>query len=212
MPRQPWLTSAVWRFTHPVFVEGVTELRAVVDGLRAYGVPESDWRVNLAIARGLDYYTGTVYETFLADHRAIGSVCSGGRYDNLASLYSKATMPGVGISIGLTRLFYALQQAGEIDDSTSTVQVLVTQMDPALKTEYASIGRELREAGFNTEVHLESAKLGKQLAYADRIGARLAVIVGAREHDAGTVTVKDLRSGEQRSVERADLVDALRPA
>ncbi|MEE8602410.1 histidine--tRNA ligase [Euzebya tangerina] len=192
----------------PVFAEGVGELRTVAEGLTAYGIPESQWRINLAIARGLDYYTGTVYETFLTDHRGIGSVCSGGRYDDLASLYTKSTLPGVGISIGLTRLFYALDQAGLVADA-STVDVLVTQMDPALSAEYAGIGRDLRDAGLNTEVHLQPAKLGKQLAYADRIGARFAVILGSRELEEGVVTVKDLTTGGQESVPRGDLAAAL---
>ena len=186
----------------PVFAEGVAELRTVVEGLTAYGVPEDGWRINLAIARGLDYYTGTVYETFLTEHRGIGSVCSGGRYDDLASLYTKSRLPGVGISIGLTRLFYALEQAGIVTDGASTIQVLVTQMDPALKAEYLRLGRELRDAGLNTEVHLQPGKLGKQLAYADKVGARFAVIAGAREQADGVVTVKDLILGEQVQVPR----------
>lgn len=190
----------------PTFAEGLDELRTVVEGLQAYGVPEDRWRLNLAIARGLDYYTGTVYETFLTDHRGIGSVCSGGRYDDLASLYTRSRLPGVGISIGLTRLFYALEQAGIVGDGASTVQVLVTHMDPALKGEYLSLGRELREAGLNTEVHLQPGKLGKQLAYADKVGAHFAIIVGAREQADGMVTVKDLHSGQQTQVSRADAV------
>ncbi|WP_370327218.1 histidine--tRNA ligase [Euzebya sp.] len=193
----------------PTFAEGVAELRTVADGLAAYGIDESDWRIDLSIARGLDYYTGTVYETFLTDHRDIGSVCSGGRYDDLASLYTRSRLPGVGISIGLTRLFYALEQAGIVVDGPSTVEVLVTRMDPTLHAEYLAIGRALRDAGINTEVHLADAKLGKQLAYADRIGAATAVIMGAREHADGVVTVKDMASGEQTQVPRDGLVAAL---
>ncbi|CAN5132601.1 histidine--tRNA ligase [soil metagenome] len=185
-----------------VFLEGVAELRTVVEGLQGYGVPEADWRINLAIARGLDYYTGTVYETFLTEHRGMGSVCSGGRYDDLASLYTKSRLPGVGISIGMTRLFYALEQAGIVTDGPSTVHALVTQMDPSLTATYLGIGRELRDAGINTEVHLQPGKLGKQLAYADKVGARFAIIVGARELDEGVATVKDLWSGEQQTVAR----------
>jgi histidyl-tRNA synthetase len=188
------------------FAEGVGELRQVVDGLRAAGVPEDDWRLDLAIARGLDYYTGTVYETFLDAHRSLGSVCSGGRYDDLAGLYTKSRLPGVGISIGLTRLFYALEQAGVVGDGPSTVDVLVAQVDPALQAEHLALGRELRAAGLNVEVHLQPAKLGKQLAYADRIGAAHALILGAREHEAGVVTVKAMATGEQVQVPRADVV------
>ncbi len=195
----------------PVFAEGVAELRTVVEGLSDYGVPEASWRINLAIARGLDYYTGTVYETFLTDHRGIGSVCSGGRYDDLASLYTKSRLPGVGISIGLTRLFYALEQAGIVTDGPSTVEVLVAHMDPALKAEYLGLGRELREAGINTEVHLEASKMGKQLSYADRVGVRTVLIMGAREVAEGVVTVKDMATGDQVAVPRTDVVGHLRP-
>jgi histidyl-tRNA synthetase len=196
----------------PVFDEGVAELQTVVEGLQAYGVPESGigsagWRIDLSIARGLDYYTGTVYETFLTEHRGIGSVCSGGRYDDLASLYTKSRLPGVGISIGLTRLFYALEQADLVDDAASTVQVLVTQMDPDLKAAYLALGRDLRAAGLNTEVHLQPGKLGKQLAYADKVGVRIAVIMGAREAADGVVTIKDLLSGEQSQVPRDQVAD-----
>ncbi|WP_404325649.1 histidine--tRNA ligase [Aerophototrophica crusticola] len=129
------------------FRQGVAELREVVTALQAFGVPETHWRVNLSIARGLDYYTGTVYETFLTNHPGLGSVCSGGRYENLAGLYTKSKLPGVGISIGFTRLFYALEQAGIVQDGPSTVQVLVTQFDPSLMADYLAIGAELRAAG-----------------------------------------------------------------
>lgn len=196
--------------TDPTFVLGVSELRQVVAALNAFGVPETQWRVNLAIARGLDYYTGTVYETFLEGRREFGSVCSGGRYDNLASQYSASKLPGVGISIGATRLFYVLQQAGLMPDGESTVKVLVTQQDPALMADYLALAAELRGGGLATEIHFEAAKLGKQLKYADKAGIPYAVVVGASERDAGLVTVKHLASGEQASVARADLVAHLR--
>ncbi len=193
----------------PTFAEGLAELTEVVAALKAFGVPETHWRVNLAIARGLDYYTGTVYETFLTDHPGMGSVCSGGRYENLAGLYSKSRLPGVGISIGLTRLFYALEQAGIVQDGPSTVQALVTQFDPALMADYLAIGAELRAAGINTEIQLEPAKPKKQFAYADKAGIRFAVIMGPDEKAAGTVTVKDMVGGEQHSVPRSELAARL---
>lgn len=187
------------------FRQGVAELREVVAALQAFGVPETHWRVNLSIARGLDYYTGTVYETFLTDHPGLGSVCSGGRYENLAGLYTKSKLPGVGISIGFTRLFYALEQAGIVKDGPSTVQVLVTQFDPSLMADYLAIGAELRAAGVNTEIQLEPAKPKKQFAYADKAGIRYAVIMGPDEKARGEVTVKDMVSGEQHAVARGDL-------
>lgn len=194
----------------PTFAEGLAELTEVVEALKAFGVPETHWRVNLAIARGLDYYTGTVYETFLTDHPGLGSVCSGGRYENLAGLYTKSKLPGVGISIGLTRLFYALEQAGIVQDGPSTVQVLVTQFDPALMADYLAIGAELRAAGINTEIQLEPAKPKKQFAYADKAGIRFAVIMGPDEKAAGTVTVKDMVGGGQVTVPRGELAARLK--
>jgi len=193
----------------PLFALGVSELVQVVAALRAFKVPETHWSINLGIARGLDYYTGTVYETFLTDHPGVGSVCSGGRYDNLASQYTKSRLPGVGISIGLTRLFYVLCEAGIIQDGPSTTQVLVTQLDPALLAEYLSLGAELRAAGLNTEIHLEPAKLARQFKYADRAGIRFAVVMGSDEKAEGVVTVKDLVTGEQIRVPRGEVVARL---
>ncbi|MCC6625087.1 MAG: histidine--tRNA ligase [Deltaproteobacteria bacterium] len=198
------------RVEHPTFQLGVAELREVVAALRAFGVPADHWRPNLAIARGLDYYTGTVYETFLVGRREFGSVCSGGRYDNLASQYTSSRLPGVGISIGATRLFYVLQQAGLMPDGPSTVQVLVTQLEPALMPEYLALAALCRQGGINTEIHLEPAKLARQMKYADRAGIPLALVVGSNERDAGVVTVKHLGSGEQASVPRAELVAHLK--
>lgn len=192
------------------FALGVSELRQVVAALKAFKVPEDQWRVNLAIARGLDYYTGTVYETFLVGRREFGSVCSGGRYDNLASQYSNSKLPGVGISIGATRLFYVLQQAGLMPDGASTVQVLVTQQDPALMPEYLALAAELRTAGIAAEIHFEPAKLAKQLKYADKAGIPMALVVGSSERDAGVVALKLLASGEQLQIARADLIEAVR--
>jgi histidyl-tRNA synthetase len=192
---------------NPVFVQGVRELGEVVAALEAFGVPESSWSINLGIARGLDYYTGTVYETFLTDHPGMGSVCSGGRYDNLASQYTKSRLPGVGISIGLTRLFYVLSEAGLVAPGASTVKVLVTQFDPALLPEYLALAAELRASGVNTEIHLEPAKIARQFKYADRAGIPFAVVMGSDEMASGMVTVKDLRTGAQVSVPRGGLVE-----
>ncbi|MDG6348970.1 histidine--tRNA ligase [Luteimonas sp. 8-5] len=194
----------------PLFEEGRDELRQVLQQLRALGVPESRYALNLSIARGLDYYTGIVYETVLDAHPGIGSICSGGRYENLASHYSKSKLPGVGISIGLTRLFYQLQEAGIVATAESSVDVLVALMDDAMLADALALSQQLRAAGFNVETQLEPRKLARQLQYADRAGIRFAVIRGEDEAARGVVAVKDLRRGEQFEVAEAGLVAALR--
>lgn len=190
--------------------QGIAELREVLELVRAMGVPESAYALNLSIARGLDYYTGTVYETTLNDYPQIGSICSGGRYENLASHYTRSKLPGVGISIGLTRLFWQLREAGLLGPASSTVQVLVTQMDAAHLPHCLAIAGELRHAGFNTEVVMEASKLAKQFRYADRAGIRFVVVLGDVELAAGKVTVKDLRREDQFQVDRAELAATLR--
>lgn len=184
---------------------GVSELREVLELIRAMGVPESDVALNFSIARGLDYYTGTVYETTLDDYPQIGSICSGGRYDDLASQYSKSKLPGVGISIGLTRLFWQLREAGLVDTAASTVQVLVTQMEADSLPHCLAVANELRQAGLNTEVVMEASKLARQFRYADRAGIRFVVVLGGDEIAKGTATVKDLRRADQFEVASADL-------
>jgi len=190
--------------------EGVAELREVLELVRALGVPEADYALNFSIARGLDYYTGTVYETTLDDYPQIGSICSGGRYENLASHYTKSKLPGVGISIGLTRLFWQLREAGLLDTADSTVQVLVTQMDAEVLPHCLSLAHELRQGGLNTEVVMEPSKLAKQFKYADRAGIRFVAVLGEEEIAKGTVTVKDLRRADQFEVPRAELAQALK--
>ncbi len=192
------------------FDEGVAELRQVLELVRALGVPETHYAINLSIARGLDYYTGTVYETTLDDFPQIGSICSGGRYENLASHYTRSKLPGVGISIGLTRLFWQLREAGLVDTADSSVEVLVSQMDEARLPTYLALANELRAGGLNTEVQLEPRKLARQFQYADRAGIRFVVIVGEDEEARGVVSVKDLRRAEQFEVARADLARTLR--
>jgi histidyl-tRNA synthetase len=192
------------------FNQGIVELREVLQIIKAMGVPETHYAINLSIARGLDYYTGTVYETTLNDHPQIGSICSGGRYDNLAANYTKSHLPGVGISIGATRLFYQLREAKLLPPVQSTVKVLVTQMDEAHLPEYLDIAHQLRSAGIATEVVLEGAKLGKQFKYADRSGIRFVVVLGSDEIAKGVVTVKDMREQDQIEVARMELVETLR--
>ena len=190
--------------------EGVAELKQTLEGIRAFGVPESHYAINLSIARGLDYYTGTVYETTLNEHPQIGSICSGGRYENLASNYTKSRLPGVGISIGATRLFWQLREAGLLGAASSTVQALVTQMDAAQLPAHLALANELRAAGIATEVVLEAGKLGKQFKYADRAGIRFVIVLGEDELAKGIVTVKDMRRQDQFAVPRAELAKMLR--
>jgi histidyl-tRNA synthetase len=192
-----------------LFEQGRDELREVLQRLRAMGVPESRYAINLSIARGLDYYTGIVYETTLDAHPQIGSICSGGRYDDLASHYSKSKLPGVGISIGLTRLFFQLREAGLIATADSSVDVLVTLLDEPGLDQALALSQQLRAAGFNVETQLEPRKLAKQLQYADRAGIRFVVIRGEDEAARDVVAVKDLRRGEQFEVVSAGLALAL---
>ncbi|MBC7990434.1 MAG: histidine--tRNA ligase family protein, partial [Luteimonas sp.] len=191
------------------FEEGRAELREVLQRLRAMGVPESRYAINLSIARGLDYYTGLVYETVLDAHLQIGSICSGGRYDDLASHYTKSKLPGVGISIGLTRLFWQLREAGLIGTADSSVDALVVLLEDAGLDHALSLSQQLRAAGLNVETQLEPRKLAKQLQYADRAGIRFVVIRGENEAAKGVVAVKDLRRGEQFEVADADLARTL---
>ena len=190
--------------------QGRAELKEVLGLIHDFGVPETHYALNLSIARGLDYYTGTVYETTLNDHPQIGSICSGGRYENLAGQYTKSHLPGVGISIGLTRLYWQLREAGLINTARSTVDVLVTQMDAAQLPAYLALANELRTAGIATEVVLDGGKLGKQFKYADRAGIRFVIVLGEDELAKGVVTVKDLRREDQFEVARTELVKTLR--
>jgi histidyl-tRNA synthetase len=192
------------------FEQGRAELKEVLAMIRDFDVPETHFALNLSIARGLDYYTGTVYETTLNDYPGIGSICSGGRYENLAGQYTKSHLPGVGISIGLTRLYWQLRDAGLISTAQSTVDVLVTQMDAAQLPAYLTLATELRNAGIATEVVLEGSKLGKQFKYADRAGIRFVIVLGEDEIAKGVVTVKDLRREDQFEVARTELVKTLR--
>ncbi len=195
---------------NPTFTEGVAELREVIELLRAFAVPESRYALNLSIARGLDYYTGTVFETTLNAYPQIGSVCSGGRYENLAGNYTKSHLPGVGISIGATRLYWQLREAGLINTASSSVQVMVAQLDESRLPSYLDLAHQLRAAGINTEVQLEAKKLGKQLQHADRAGIRFVVMLGEDEEARGVVAVKDMRKQEQFEVARSDLARTLR--
>ena len=171
----------------------VAEPATVARAIRQFGVPDSAFAVDLGVVRGLDYYTGTIYETTLSAHPEVGSICSGGRYDDLASYFTDTRLPGVGISIGLTRLFTKLKEAGLLRPLERTpAEVLVTTMDAKYLERYLQIASQLRAAGINTEVYLEPAKLGNQLTYADRKGFRIAIIAGENEFAKDVVQVKNL--------------------
>jgi histidyl-tRNA synthetase len=163
------------------------------------------------VVRGLDYYTGTIYETTLVDYPELGSICSGGRYDDLASYFTDTRLPGVGISIGLTRLFSKLKEAGLLQPLERTpAEVLVTTMDRQYLERYLKLASALRAAGVNTEVYLEPAKLGNQLTYADRKGFRLALIAGETEFAKNVVQIKNLATKTARDVSMEDVVPAVK--
>lgn len=187
-----------YRGRHELFDQGLDELTTVTRYLAAFGVPEVNFAVDLTIARGLDYYTGTVYETTLLDYPEIGSVCSGGRYDNLAEYYTDRQLPGVGISIGLTRLFYVLGEQGLLNPSlpTAPADVLILPMTQDL-TPAIQLATRLRGAGVRTQLYTEQKKFKAKMNYADKLGVPYVVFLGDDEIAAGLVACKDMTSGEQ---------------
>ena len=188
------------------FDQGLSELETVTKYLAAFGVPEENFAVDLTIARGLDYYTGTVYETTLLDHPEIGSVCSGGRYDNLAEYYTDRQLPGVGISIGLTRLFYVLSEQNMLSENwnTAPADVLVLPMTDDL-TPAIELATELRETGIRTQLYTEAKKFKAKIQYADKLSIPYVLFLGEDEIASGTASVKCLATGEQTSVSVAEL-------
>ncbi len=184
---------------HELFDQGLDELNTVVKYLGAFGVPKENFAVDLTIARGLDYYTGTVYETFMTDHPEIGSICSGGRYDNLAEYYTDKQLPGVGISIGLTRLFYVLEEQKYLNDQliTSPADVLILPMTDDLSPAIA-FATKLRAAGVRTQLYTEQKKFKQKMTYADRLGVPYSAFLGEDEISQGKVSLKNMTSGEQR--------------
>jgi histidyl-tRNA synthetase len=186
--------------------EGIARLRQLVDVVAASGHPPERFQIDVSIARGLDYYTGTVYEAFLDDLPQVGAVCAGGRYDDLASVYTNQTLPGVGASLGLDRLLAAMEELGLLEGAATMAPVLVTQFDAAALGDYLALAARLRAAGVGVEVYPDARKLGPQLAYAERKGFRLAIIAGSDELARGTWQVKDLAATTQREVPDADVV------
>ncbi|NLY77833.1 MAG: histidine--tRNA ligase [Tissierellia bacterium] len=192
-----------------LFKKGLEELEAVNHYVGIFGVPESNFVIDLTISRGLDYYTGTVYETFLNDYPQIGSICSGGRYDDLAGYYTKQKLPGVGISIGLTRLFYQLKEANLIksqDQSLSKVLVIPMEdcLDKAIET-----AAKLRENDINTQVYLEEAKIGKKFSFADKLDIPYVVVIGPEEVNNNTYSLRNMKTGEQVVVPLEELLNII---
>ena len=182
------------------YAKGVEELKQVVKNIRLFGVPDSNFKVDLTIARGLDYYTGTVYETFLNDYREVGSVCSGGRYENLAEYYTDKKLPGVGVSIGLTRLFYKLNELNLIQAQQKSVsQVLIIPMIEDLE-QPIKLATDLRKLGVNTEVYLNDKKLKAKFKYADKLKIPYVVVIGEDELATNTANVKNMATGEEKKV------------
>ena len=197
-------------FTNELFLQGLSELKEVVKYVRLFGVPDTNFKVDLTIARGLDYYTGTVYETFLNDYRELGSVCSGGRYDNLAEFYTDKKMPGVGVSIGLTRLFSKLSELNilkEKDESISKVLVVSMTDDISRALEVAT---KIREEGINTDVYLENKKIKAKFKYADKLKIPYVAVIGEEEEKNGTVSLKNMETGEQEEMSIEKMIEILK--
>lgn len=195
-----------------VYQKGIEELKEVVKNIRLFGVPEENFKVDLTIARGLDYYTGTVYETFLNDYREIGSVCSGGRYENLAEYYTDKKLPGVGISIGLTRLFYKLNELNLIQaKEKSMAEVLIIPMIENLEKPIR-LATDLRNLGIKTEIYLNNKKLKAKFKYADKLKIPFVIVIGEDEIATNTVTIKNMETGEEKkaSLEANEIITNLK--
>ena len=193
------------------YTSGVSELAAVTEYMRMFGMPEDSFRIDLTIARGLDYYTGTVYETQIKAHPEFGSVCSGGRYDNLTGYYTDKKLPGIGISIGLTRLFSQLLASGLIAPKTGSIaRVLLLPMDGSAVPSAVSAATKLREAGIAADVYFGECGMKQKMKYAGRCGAPYAAVIGEREAASGTVALKDMQSGEQKNVTIPEAIEILK--
>lgn len=198
------------RISNETYLEGVKELKEVIKYIRLFNVPEEYFAVDASIARGLDYYTGTVYETFLNDYKSIGSICSGGRYNNLSEFYTDKKMPGVGMSIGLTRLFFILNDIGLIKaDKKSISEILIISMiedlTPAIET-----ANKLRQAGINTEIYFDNKKIKTKFKYADKLKIPYVIVIGEDEIKTGTLTLRNMETGEQEKKNVEEIVSLMK--
>ncbi|WP_394022655.1 histidine--tRNA ligase [Anaerococcus martiniensis] len=190
-----------------LFKEGLEELKTLYDYMIKFGIDDKNIKIDLAITRGLDYYTSTVYETFINGYESIGSVCSGGRYENLASNFTKQNLPGVGMSIGLTRLFYQLQELGLVEEEKSSkIDFLILPMDNEYHFYAIDVLKKLKDQGKKADIFLEDGKFKKKINYADKINAKYAVIIGEEEVSKNQVSIKNMESGEQfnKNIEELD--------
>lgn len=190
-----------------LYLEGLDELKTVYEYMVKFGVADKNIKIDLAITRGLDYYTSTVYETFIDGYESIGSVCSGGRYENLASNFTKQNLPGVGMSIGLTRLFYQLQELGLVEEEkTSKVDLLILPMDKEFNFYAIDVLYKLKALGKKADIYLEEGKFKKKINYADKINTKYVVIIGEEEASKNEVSIKNMETGEQfnKSLENLD--------
>ncbi|MFO3665781.1 histidine--tRNA ligase [Anaerococcus sp. ENR0831] len=190
-----------------LFKKGLEELKTIYDYMIKFGIDDKNIKIDLAITRGLDYYTSTVYETFINGYESIGSVCSGGRYENLASNFTKQNLPGVGMSIGLTRLFYQLQELGLVEEEKSSkIDFLILPMDKEYHFYAIDVLHKLKDQGKKADIFLEDGKFKKKINYADKINAKYAVIIGEEEVSKNQVSIKNMESGEQfnKNIEELD--------
>ena len=183
------------------FKKGLEELEFVYENIKLFGVPEENYKIDLTIARGLDYYTGTVYETFLNNYREVGSVCSGGRYENLAEYYTNKKLPGVGVSIGLTRLFYKLNELGLIKATKKAIsEIIIIPMLEDL-SEPIKLATELRNLGINTEIYSNQKKLKAKMKYADKLQIPFVIVIGEDEINSNEIKLKNMETGEEELIE-----------
>ncbi len=192
-----------------LYEQGIEELKQVIKYIRLFNVPDEAFEIDLSIARGLDYYTGTVYETFLNDYKEIGSICSGGRYNDLAEFYTDKKLPGVGMSIGLTRLFFILNDIGLIKtDKKSISEVLVISMieDLSKAIEVANI---LRNSGINAEIYFDNKKIKSKFKYADKLNIPYVIVIGEDEINSGLLTIKNMQEGTQQQLKVEEIIKKL---
>ena len=196
--------------SNAAYTQGLAELEAVCGNIKALGVDEQYFTISLKIARGLDYYTGTVYETLLTDYPQLGSICSGGRYDELASNYTRQSLPGVGISIGLSRLFYQLNEVGAIscDGACTPTEILFIPMEDTVSYTLEK-ATAFRNAGYRVEVYLNEGKLSKKLTYANKLGIPYVIIVGSEEREKGILRIKNMATGEQTELSSPEEVKSI---